>query len=294
MKYAFFPGCSLHSTAKEYEESAKAISEVLKIDLVEIPDWNCCGAIDVVYAFKALYATTLATRNLALAEKMQMDLVTPCSGCYFTLANANKILKEDPETRNKVDEALRSAGISYGGAVKVRHFADVVLSEIGLEKIKENVKVQLKNLKVASYYGCLMVRPPNICNFDNAEHPTRLDDLAETLGALKIDFYGKTRCCGAALGFTDEEIMLEMSKDILLSAKNAGANCMVTACSMCHLSLDARQKEIESHFKIKIDLPVLHFTQLIGLAFGIDPNQLGLNRNCVSLKKILPLAIAQP
>jgi heterodisulfide reductase subunit B2 len=291
MKYAFFPGCSLHSTTKEYEESAKAISKVLNIELVEIPDWNCCGAIDVVYAFKPLYSTSLATRNLALAEKMQMDLVTPCSGCYFTLASTNKILKEDPETKRKVEEALRNAGINYSGTVKVRHFADVVLSDVGLEKIKENMKVQLKNLKVASYYGCLMVRPPKVCNFDNAEHPTRLDDLAEALGASKIDYYGKTRCCGAALGFTDEAIMLEMSKNILLSAKNAGANCIVTACSMCHLSLDARQKEIESHFNVKIDLPVLHFTQLIGLAFGIEPKKLGLHRNCVPPEKVLPLAI---
>jgi heterodisulfide reductase subunit B len=292
MKYAFFPGCSLQSTTKEYEESAKAISKVLNIELVEISDWNCCGAIDVVYAVKPLYATVLATRNLALAERMHMDLVTPCSGCYFTLASTDKILKEDQETKRKVDEALRSVGANYGGTVKVRHFADVVLSDVGLQRIKENVKVQLKNLKVASYYGCLMVRPPKICNFDNAEHPARLDDLAEALGASKIDYYGKTRCCGAALGFTDEEIMLEMSKDILLNAKDSGANCVVTACSMCHLSLDARQKEIESHFNVKIDLPVLHFTQLIGLAFGIEPRQLGLNRNCVSPKKILPLAVS--
>jgi heterodisulfide reductase subunit B2 len=287
MKYAFFPGCSLQSTAKEYEESAKAISKVLNIELVEIPDWNCCGAIDSVYAFKPLYATVLATRNLALAERMQMDLVTPCSGCYFTLANTDKILKEDPETKRKVDEVLRSIESNYNGTVKVRHLADAILSDVGLQIIKENVKVQLRNLKVASYYGCLMVRPPKICKFDNSEHPTRLDDLVEALGASKIDYYGKTRCCGAALGFTDEEIMLKMSKDILISAKDAGANCVVTACSMCHLSLDARQTEIESHFAVKIDLPILHFTQLIGLAFGIEPRQLGLDNNCVSPKKIL-------
>jgi heterodisulfide reductase subunit B len=128
--------------------------------------------------------------------------------------------------------------------------------------------------------------------FDNPEHPTRLDELAETLGASKVDYYGKTRCCGAALGFTDEEIMLKMSKDILLSAKDAGANCMVTACPLCHLNLDARQKDIESRFDVKIDLPVLYFTQLIGLAFGMEPKQIGLQRNCVSPRKILPLTVA--
>jgi len=292
MKYAFYPGCSAQSTAKEYEDSAKAISKVLDIELVEVPDWNCCGAIDAVYAFKPLYSIALAARNLALAEKMQMDIVTLCSACYFTLSRTNKILKEDSGTKSKVDEALESAGFNYNGGVRVRHFADVLLSDIGLQKIKEKVKVQLTTLNVASYYGCFLVRPPDICNFDDPEHPMRLDELVETLGASKVDYYGKTRCCGGSLGITDEEIMLKMSKDILLNAKNSGANCMATACPLCHFNLDARQKDIESRFDVKINLPVLHFTQLIGLAFGIEPKQLGLHRNCVSPRKIFPLTVA--
>jgi heterodisulfide reductase subunit B len=291
MKYAFYPGCSVKSTAKEYEDSAKAISKVLDIELVEIPGWNCCGAIDAVYSYKPLYSIALAARNLALAEKMQMDVATLCSACYFTLSRANKILKEDAGTKSKVDEALKSAGFSYSGGVKVRHFADVLMSDVGLQKIKEKVKVPLTTLKVASYYGCFMVRPPDICNFDDSEHPKRLDELVETLGASKVDYYGKTRCCGASLGLTDEELMLKMSKDVLLSAKNAGANCVATACPMCHFNLDARQKDIESRFNVKINLPVLHFTQLIGLAFGIAPKQLGLQRNCVSPEKIFPLTV---
>jgi heterodisulfide reductase subunit B len=291
MKYAFYPGCSLKSNAKEFEQSAKTISKVLDIELVEIADWNCCGAIDAVYSFKPLFSSALAARNLALAEKMKVDVTTLCSACYFTLSRTNKILNEDSDTKNKVDEALKSAGVSYNGGVRVKHFADALLSDIGLEKIKEKVKVQLTNFKVASYYGCLLVRPPTICKFDNPEHPTRLDELVETLGASKVDYYGKTRCCGSSLGITDEEIVLRMSKDILLSAKNAEANCVVTACPLCHFNLDARQKDIESRFDVDINIPVLHFTQLIGLAFGIEPNQLGLNRNCVSPKKILPLPV---
>ncbi len=293
MKYAFYPGCSVQSSAREYEDSAKAISNVLDIDLVEIPGWNCCGAIDAVYSFKPLYSIALAARNLALAEKMQMDVATLCSACYFTLSRTNKILKEDSATKSKVDEALKSAGLNYNGSVKVRHFAEVLLSDTGLEKIKEKVKVPLTNLKVASYYGCFMVRPPDICNFDDPEHPTRLDDLAEALGASRVDYYGKTRCCGASLGITDEELMMKTSKDILLSAKNAGANCVATACPLCHINLDARQQDIESRFGVKIDLPVLHFTQLIGLAFGIEPKQLGLQRNCVSPVKIFPLTVTK-
>jgi heterodisulfide reductase subunit B len=289
MKYAYYPGCSVKSSMKEYEESAKAISKILEIELVEIPDWNCCGSVDAVYSFKPLYSVALAARNLALAEKMKMDLITLCSACYYTLARTNKILKEDSGIKSKVDDALRNAGLAYNGGVKVRHFAEALLTDTGLQKIKENVKVPLSSLKVASYYGCFMVRPPDICNFDNPEHPKRLEELSETLGATKVDYYGKTRCCGGSVGITDEEVMLKMSRDILLNAKNAGANCITTACTMCHVNLDARQKDVETRFNVGIELPVLHFTQLVGLAFGIDPKQLGLQRNCVSTKEIYPL-----
>ena len=289
MKYAFYPGCSSHSTAKEYEDSTKAICKVLDIELVEVPDWNCCGAMDAVYSFKPLYSIALAARNLAITEKMQMDIVTPCSGCYFTLNRTNKILREDAGTKSKVNEALANVGFNYNGSVRVWHLADILLNDIVLQKIKEKVKIQLTNLNVASYYGCYLVRPPEICNFDDPEHPTRLDNLVETLGASKVDYYGKTRCCGSSLGITDEELALKMSKDILLSAKNSGANCLATACPLCHANLDARQKHIESRFDIKINLPVLHFTQLVGLAFGIEPKQLGLQRNCVSPRKLYPL-----
>ena len=288
MKYAFYPGCASQSLARDYDDSTKAVCNVLDIELVEVPDWNCCGSIDAVYAFKPLYSIALAARNLAIAKKMQMDLVTPCSSCYFTLNRANKILREDAEIRSCVNEALAEIGFNYDGSMKVRHLADILVSDTVLQKIKEKIKIHLTNLNVASYYGCYMVRPPEICNFDDPEHPSRLDNLVETLGASKVDYYGKTRCCGASLGLTEKDLALKMSKDILLSAKNSGATCLITACHMCHFNLDTRQKNIESHFDIKIDLPVLYFTQLIGLAFGIEPKQLGLQRNCVSTKKVLP------
>lgn len=292
MKYAFYPGCSSQSMAKDYDDSTKIICKNLDIELVEVPDWNCCGSIDAVYSFKPVYAITLAARNLAITKKMHMDIVTPCSACYFTLNRANKILREDERTKSKVNEALAALGFNYHGSVRVLHLADILLSDIILQRIKEKAKIQLTNLNVASYYGCYMVRPPEICNFDDPEHPMRLDNLVENLGASKVDYYCKTRCCGGSLGLTDEEIALKMSKDILLSAKKSGANCLVTACHLCHFNLDAKQKDIESRFDIKINLPVLYFTQLIGLAFGIEPKQLGLQRNCVSPKKILPLTVS--
>jgi len=288
MKYAFYPGCAVHSSSKEYGDSCKAISKVLGIELVEVPDWNCCGAIDAIYSYKPYYSIALAARNLALAEKMDMDIVTLCSACYFTLSRTNKLLRENAQMKNKVEQALNSIGLNYNGGVKVRHYLEALLTDVGLEKIKEKVKTRLTTLNVASYYGCLLIRPTELTNFDDPERPTRMDELVETLGASKVEYYSKTRCCGASLGMTEEAVMLELSKNILLDAKHAGANCMITACPLCHVNLDARQKDIESKFDLKLDLPILHFTQLIGLAFSLKPKELGLDKNCVSPEKIFP------
>lgn len=287
MKYAFYPGCAVHSTSKEYGDSCKAISKILDIDLVEIKDWNCCGAIDAIYSYKPLYSVAIDARNLALAEQMKMDIVTLCSACYHTLSRTKKLLQEDAEMKSKVVKALNSAGLTYVGDVKVRHFLEVILSDVGFEKVASKVKHPLTSLNVASYYGCFLVRPPDLTSFDDTEHPTSLDELAEALGASKVEYYSKVRCCGASLGMTDEKIMLELSRKILLDAKNAGANCVITACPLCHFNLDAKQSDIESRFGLKIDLPILHFTQLMGLAFGVDLKQLGLQKNVVSTSNII-------
>ncbi len=285
MKYIFYPGCAVHSSSKEYVDSCKAVSKILGVELVEIPDWNCCGAIDAVYSYKPLYSVALAARNLALAEKLGTNVVTLCSACYFTLSRTNKLLLENAETKDKVQRALSSIGLSYDCGVKVRHYLEALLTDVGLDEIKKQVKTPLTKLNVASYYGCLLVRPPTLTNFDDPEHPTRMDELVETLGASKIEYYSKTKCCGASLGMTNEKVMLKVSKNILLDAKNAGADCIITACPLCQFNLDARQRDIESKFDVKIGLPILHFTQLMGLAFGLNPKELGLEKNCVSPQK---------
>jgi heterodisulfide reductase subunit B len=158
---------------------------------------------------------------------------------------------------------------------------------VGTEKIAENVKFPLKGLKVAPYYGCLLVRPPQVRSFDDPEHPKSMDRIVDALGAVNVDYADKTRCCGASLVLTDEVVMLNMTKDLLQSAKNLGADCIVTPCPMCHFNLDAKQKEVESHFDVEIGIPVLCVTQLIGLAFGISPKDLGLQRNIVSPDSVL-------
>ncbi len=288
MKYAFYPGCAVHSSSKEYEDSCLAISKVLNIELAEISDWNCCGAIDAIHSYKPLSSIALDARNLSLAEKMEMDVVTLCSACYYTLSRTNKLLREDAKLKTRVEETLAKAQLNYSGNVKVRHFLEVILSDVGLEEIRKKVKIPLSKVNVASYYGCFLLRPPDLANFDDPEHPTRMEQLVEALGASNVDYYGRKRCCGAHFGVTKEDLMLELSRTILLNAKNAGANCIITACPLCHFNLDAKQKDVESKFKLDIGLPVLHFTQLIGLAFGIEPEKLGLHRNCVSPEEILP------
>ncbi|HKZ94155.1 MAG TPA: CoB--CoM heterodisulfide reductase iron-sulfur subunit B family protein [Candidatus Bathyarchaeia archaeon] len=287
MKYAYFPGCSIHGSSKEYEMSANAINKRLGIELVEIPDWNCCGAIDAVYAYNPTLAISLATRNLALAENMKTDVVTLCSACFFTLSRANMMLRQYTDMKDRVDKVINDAGLKYAGDVKVRHYMDILANDVGFDRIRQNVTVPLKGLKIAPYYGCLIVRPTGIHAFDDPEHPVSMDKVVEALGAEVVDYPDKTRCCGASLAITDEKVMMEMTKAPLLTAKNAQADCIVTPCPMCHFNLDAKQRDVEKHFDVEIELPVLYITQLVGLAFGLPPKELGLNRNIVSTNRVI-------
>lgn len=287
MKYAYFPGCSIDASAKEYAMAANAINKHLDIEFVEIPEWNCCGAIDAVYAYNPLMSISLSARNLALAESMKMDVVTLCSACYFTLNRANNMLRDNADMKSKVDKAINDAGLKYAGGVKVRHYMDIIANDVGFEKIRQQVKVPLKGLRVAPYYGCLIVRPTGIQRFDDPEHPMSMDGVIKALGAEAVDYPDKTSCCGASLAITDEKVMMEMTKQPLLSAKNAKADCIVTPCPMCHFNLDAKQKDVEAHFDLELGIPVLYITQLIGLALGLPPKDLGLNRNIVSPAKVI-------
>jgi heterodisulfide reductase subunit B len=287
MKYAYFPGCSVEASAQEYEKSTMAVNKVLGIELIEIPDWNCCGSIDAVHAYNAKLSLSLSARNFSIAEGMKLDIVTLCSACFFTLSRAGKMLREDSELKCVVNKIINDVGLKSTGEVAVRHYLDVLVKDVGFEKIAQSVKIPLKGLKVAPYYGCLLVRPPQIKSFDDPEHPKSMDRIVEALGGQSVHYNDKTRCCGASLVLTDESVMLEMTKDILLSAKNLGADCIVTPCPMCHFNLDAKQREIESHYGLRINMPILYFTQLMGIAFGLGSKELGLNRNIVSPSRIL-------
>lgn len=288
MKYAYFPGCSLHSTAKEYDLSTKEISKALGIELIEIPDWVCCGATPA-HITMHLLSLALPVKNLLQAKKMDsFEVVTCCAACFNRLKTANKFMQNDPEHRVKVEEIL---GEKYKGEVKVRHFLDVLANVFGLKNLSERVTKKLTGLKVACYYGCLLTRPPEVTELDDLEEPHLIDDLMRVIGVEPIQWPYKTECCGASFSLTKTDIVLKLSSDILQMAFDEGARAMVVACPLCQSNLDLRQKAINKTYKKDFNLPIFYFTQLVGLSLGIEPDKLGLNKHIVNpmplLKEIL-------
>lgn len=284
MKLAFYPGCSLDSSAREYRESTEIVARDLGIDIPEIPGWICCGSTPAHMASKLL-SITLPAYNLVRARAMDVEgVVVPCASCYSRLKTANYRIARDPELRDKVKRAL---GEPYEGDVPVYHILEVlgrVIDEGGLEG---RIKVPLGGLKVASYYGCLLVRPPEITGFDDEEDPQILDRIAVALGAQPVYWRHKVECCGAALAFTRDDIVLKLSGEILEDAQHAGAHVIAVACPLCHSNLDLRQRNIEKYTGLNLELPVLYVTQLVGLALGRTPAELGLKKHSINPLPVL-------
>ena len=282
--YSYFPGCSSEATATGLELSSQAIAKPLDIELIEVEDWNCCGSSPYVSLDKS-ESTLVAARNLTLAEKTGLDLVTPCSSCFVTLHGANLQLKENPRLMEQVNEALAVASLEYHGNVRVRHLTEVLVNDVTPEVISTKVKRPLSGLKVAPYYGCQLVRPDY--GFDDPESPQSLDRLVAGLGAEVVPFPLKNRCCGGSLIISEENLALGLIHKLLKNAMENGAECITTPCPLCQINLDAYQRRVNSKFKTNFDLPVFFTTQLIGLALGIEPKHLGLSTNIVSPAAVL-------
>ncbi|MBU4373461.1 MAG: CoB--CoM heterodisulfide reductase iron-sulfur subunit B family protein [Euryarchaeota archaeon] len=285
MKYSYYPGCTLHASTKEYDMSTKAVCEKLGIELEELEDWNCCGALGA-FSYNYFLSVALPARNLALAERKNLKLVAPCNACFHNLAKANKLLKDNADLMKKVNDVMDTP---YGGTAEVRHLLDIIVNEFGLETVAKNVTRPLKGLKVVPYYGCLIVRPAEVAKFDDQEDPQSLDNLLKALGAEVLPFPMKVKCCGASLVVSDEELAFQLTKKILETARDVGANCVAVTCPLCSTNLDAYQSKIESLYNVTLGLPVLYFTQLMGLALGIAPKKLGLDKNMVPTDKIVEL-----
>jgi len=268
--YAYYPGCTLHSTAKEYDVSARLVSEGLGIELRELKDWTCCGASSA-HSMSDLLSIALPARELQAAQEMGLPLVVACAMCFSRLKFAIHELN-DQKTLGLVSDII---GGELRNAVEVVHLLQVLDGE------REAIPLRrpLTGLKVACYYGCLLVRPRDIVDFDDEDNPQIMDRLIEALGAQSIDWGFKTECCGASLTLTRKDIVLTLSHRILYQAKQLGADCLAVACPMCHSNLDTRQREIEAKYKDGVGLPILYFTQLVGLAMGLSPKQLHLNKH---------------
>jgi len=270
-RYAYYPGCSLHASAKEYDMSFKAIAPRLGIELIEIPEWTCCTATPG-YTVDPLTGHALVARNLAIIEEMGLsDVITPCSGCYKNFAKTAKALKENPGLLAEINELLGGRKITQ--PANVRHPIDVIVTDVGLENVP--VDRPLKGLNVASYYGCVISRPRGI--FDDPENPVSMDQLVERLGADSAPWTGKVKCCGGAIFFPRPQIAIDLTAKQMHRAKAAQADCVIVGCPFCHLLLDMYQGDVEKQEGEKFNIPILYLTQLIGLAMNIDEKTLGLN-----------------
>lgn len=275
MSYLYYPGCSLKGTGKAYEESLLAVFETLNVSLTELPDWNCCGATSYM-AVDEHAAFTLAARNIAIADQEGLDIVAPCSACYAVLNKAKEYIATYPEVQEKVNNALQKANLTYNGRAKIRHPLDIIVNDVGLDKIKEKVTNPLKGLRAFTYYGCLVIRPYNF--FDHPCYPSTLDRLMETIGAEPVDHHLRTKCCGGSLTGTIEEVGVRLVYIITREAKKKGAHVIVTLCPLCQFNLEAYQKKAEKTYNERLNIPVVYFTQLLGIALGIPEDRLGLNR----------------
>jgi len=283
--YTYFPGCSSsEGGAKAYGWSTQAVSKILDMELIELDDWNCCGSTPYS-SVDELASFCLSARNLSLAEKRGFDLVTPCSSCYVILNRTNSHLKEYPQVKAKVNEALAAGSLGYHGTVRVRHLLDVFVNDIGYDEINSKVKRNLGGLKVAPYYGCQVVRPR--FGFDHPEFPQSLDKLIASLGGEPVPFPLKARCCGGSLIIPEEALALDLIRKLLDSALSNGAECLVTVCPLCQTNLDAYQSRVNKRFKTNFNLPILFFTQLMGVAFGLGGEELGLKTSIVPVDRVL-------
>ncbi len=279
MKVSYYPGCSLETTARPYHHSTQAVCRALGVDLAEIPDWLCCGSSPALKMDHRL-SLSLAAVNLALAQRQQLgQVVAPCPFCYRRLLTAQHELQQDAGLRTQVEEVLADR---LTLDLKVHHLLGLLLEEVGLPAIQAQVSKPLTGLKVVPYYGCYLVKPGQLVGFDDPENPTALDRLLTTLGAQVLAWDFKTECCGASLAVTQPQVTLALTGRLLREAAYQGAEAIVVACQLCQANLDLQQRRLEKQHHTRYNLPVIYFTQLLGLALGLAPAVLGLHHHLVN------------
>ncbi len=283
MEFAYYPGCSLEHTSKPYDQSVREVFKALGITLREIEDWNCCGATMYMSISKTV-AYAVAARNLAIAQHMGCDICAPCNSCYTILRKANRYISWDPKVRDKIFSALKAANLTYDKQVDIRHPLDILVNDVGLDTLERRAKSYFDGLKVAPYYGCQIVRP--VKHFDELDDPMTMDHLLSALGADVVPFADKVRCCGGMLMTTYEEIALDLNNELLLNAEESGAEVIATACPLCQMNLEGYQAKINEKYQTKHEMPIVYFTQLLGLALDIEASKLGMDTLVVRPKDL--------
>jgi len=286
-EFAYFPGCSLEKVALSYNQSTIEVTSKLGIKLRELEDWNCCGAT-AYFHVDELLASTLSTRNLAMAEKMGLDLVAPCSACYKNSYFTNVHLNADPDLAEHINSALEEDDLHYSGNTKVKHLIEVFVQDVGYEAIKEKVTNPLKDLNIAPYYGCQILRPRK--DHEDVENPQFFEGLISAIGANPVDYALKLYCCGGSLIMSNREAALSLVHNLLQHAVDREADVIATACPMCQVNLECYQLQINQEFGTDFSMPVLYFTQLVGLAMGMTPKKLGIGKEFVRPKKAMEAA----
>jgi len=285
VKYAYYPGCSLEVNSAAYDVSVRAVSKALSIELEELDDWNCCGATEY-FSQDELTACAVIARNLALVDPKINQLVAPCAACYLNLKKTDRLMTDNVEMGAQVNECLAAGGLKYDpGRVWVRHLLDVIHDDIGEQAIRAKVVRPLSGLRVAPYYGCQVVRP--IAEGDCTEYPMKMDRLFAWLGAEVVDYPVKAHCCGGHMTQISEPQAFELIRRLLASAVEYEADMILCMCPMCQLNLDAYQSRVNGFFKTDFNMPIIFFTQMVGVAFGIDPSKLGFGKELVAARPVL-------
>lgn len=287
-EYAYYAGCSLEGTAVEYDMSMRQVFKVLGVNIREPEDWSCCGSTPA-HTVDHVFAAALAARNLSLIEKMGTDTVTvPCPSCLSAFKRAHLGMIKDDAFKTEVNDLLDEP---YNGGVVPKSTLQILLEDVGLDAIASKVTHALPGLVVAPYYGCILTRPPEIAQFDDPENPVSMDKILEAVGVKVADFAFKLECCGAAFGVPKKDMVNRLTYRVLTMALEAGANCVAVACPLCQQNLDLRQSQVNSAMGTSFNLPILYFSQIVGLTYGLSPKELGLDKLIVSADALVSARI---
>lgn len=284
--YALFLGCTIPARQPYYEISARKSLAKLGIELVDLENMTCC-APPPLQSIDLETSTAIAAYNICLAEEANLDIITLCTGCFESLAMANAILKKNKKLKEKINKILAEAGKEYKGTKEVRHYLQVLMNDVGLQRLKKSVTKDLTNLKVASFSGCHALRPSELLKFDDPERPHVFDDLIEALGAKSIAYRNKLKCCGGLLRGYADDIALAIARDKIVNATKAGADCIATLCPFCFLTLDLGQMLIKTTYHEEYNMPIIHYAELLSLSLGIDSKELALDLHKTRLDKVL-------